>query len=147
MLSILFDIFAFSLQNRQYKCVDVEYNVNWKGLIQYLETQNGRADLKAIELQHDCVIKVTQSSETSLPVKMWGNNTVLQDVSFTVEGKRIVLKNADITESGAEVFIVPATPSLNHIGGVRRSVLEKGELIYECFIAWHLSHSFTDQHT
>lgn len=120
-------LFVFRLRRLQYEVVTIDHSVNWNSLLHYLDSPNGRDDLKSIESDNNCVIKITASSETSLSSRKLGGRDVQKDVCFTVNKTKIVVRNMDITESGVKVLVIPTTSNLDVVGGVRRAALEKGK--------------------
>lgn len=124
----------FRLQEMLYSIVEVEHNVSWKGLHHYLTCSEGKNDLKTLEYEDDCVIKVSKTSESPmLNLRETGLISCLNDATFQLVDKELIISNKDITDLQVDIVVVPTMPNLEVIGGVRRAVQAKGELTKHCF--------------
>jgi len=118
------------------KVVEREKTIDRPGIPQYLQSSRGRQEIGSIGAKRRAYIGEVVDDfvgEKPVPVSSAAGPTVKLTVSV---GKKLITKVVvgDITEYKVDAVVNAANGSLDHAGGLARSIVDKGMTTYQLYL-------------
>jgi len=119
------------------KVVEREKTIDRPGISQYLQSKRGQQSVKSIEANHRAYIEevVEDIRERERPVKVTSAVDFAVKLTISVGDKFITkIVVGDITEYKVDAIVNAANGSLDHAGGVARSIVDKGMNVCQMYV-------------
>ena len=109
------------------KVVEREKTIDRSGMPQYLQSPRGQESIRSIEQKHRAHIGEVVENVAARPVMVSPEEGPAVKMTVTVD-KTFVIKVVvgDITEYRVDAIVNAANASLDHAGGVAKSIVDKG---------------------
>lgn len=119
------------------KVIEREKTIDRPGILQYLQSARGQQTIESIEAKRRACIEEVAENAAGKPVAITAGAGPAGKLTISV-GKKFTMKIVvgDITEYKVDAVVNAANRSLDHAGGVARSIVDKGMTVCQlCLIS------------